>query len=117
MPKYVWFYTWYEGHAHPPGLLRPNGFGLFDMLGNVRELCQERYQFNYSSHETGERIEGIETKRQDPDFGRYPASRGGSFVHHPDKIRAAFRIKEPRFAHLPDTSFRIVKTMRTNTKP
>jgi hypothetical protein len=42
-------YAWWIGNAHadgerrcfPVGLLKPNDFGLFDMHGNVAELCQE----------------------------------------------------------------------------
>ena len=36
----------YEGgtaETRPVGLLEPNGFGLYDMLGNVSEMCQDWY--------------------------------------------------------------------------
>jgi hypothetical protein len=39
-------YAWYELNSNSEvqavGLLKPNDFGLFDMLGNVRDWCQER---------------------------------------------------------------------------
>ncbi len=39
--KYAWYST-IDGHAQPAGSLVPNDLGLFDMLGNVYEWCQER---------------------------------------------------------------------------
>ena len=32
-------------HVQPCGRLLPNDLGLFDMLGNVYEWCQERYSY------------------------------------------------------------------------
>ncbi|MFT7464811.1 MAG: sulfatase activating formylglycine-generating enzyme [Pseudohongiellaceae bacterium] len=37
--------AWHRGNSdqrvHPVGAKRPNGFGFFDMLGNVREWCED----------------------------------------------------------------------------
>ena len=42
--------AWYKGnsgnHSHEVGLLQPNGFGLYDMLGNVGEFCVDRIKHN-----------------------------------------------------------------------
>ena len=42
-------YAWYPANSGDPcmarcGRLLPNDLGLFDMLGNVYEWCQERYE-------------------------------------------------------------------------
>jgi formylglycine-generating enzyme required for sulfatase activity len=45
LARYVWFYpnsyVKAEARSHPVGTLKPNDLGLFDMLGNVSEWCQE----------------------------------------------------------------------------
>ena len=38
--NYAWYLADSEDHAWPVGQLKPNEFGMFDMLGNVLERCQ-----------------------------------------------------------------------------
>ncbi len=52
--KYFWGdtmngdYCWYAdnscGRTHPVGTRKPNGFGIFDICGNVMEWCFDQYQ-------------------------------------------------------------------------
>jgi formylglycine-generating enzyme required for sulfatase activity len=41
---YAWFSATSPDRAQPCGSLLPNDLGLFDMLGNVYEWCQEQYR-------------------------------------------------------------------------
>ena len=41
--KYAWYMPNSQDRAWPCGQLLPNELGLFDMLGNVYEWCQEQY--------------------------------------------------------------------------
>lgn len=41
--EYAWFGDNSSETTHPIGLKKPNGLGLYDMAGNVREWCQDWY--------------------------------------------------------------------------
>ncbi len=52
MSKYIWCESNSGGRTRPPGLLRPNDLGMFDMLGNGFEWVHGRYT-NYPRLEEG----------------------------------------------------------------
>jgi formylglycine-generating enzyme required for sulfatase activity len=39
LPHYAWFQANSQNRIHPSGQLKPNDWGLFDMLGNALEWC------------------------------------------------------------------------------
>ena len=89
LATYAWYEASSQSHAWPVGSLMPNELGLFDMLGNVYEWCQDRYETrrqgkmgNYSDY-----INISESIRE-----QYPRLlRGGTFDFHPKGVRAANR--------------------------
>ena len=69
--EYAHYDSWNDGKGmtKPVGNLKPNGYGLFDMAGNVWEWCEDWYS---------------EDKE-------YRVLRGGSWLNFTDNLRVAFR--------------------------
>jgi len=81
---------WYSGNSgsqtHPVGQKQPNAWGLYDMLGNVLEWCQDRY---------GPYSAGAVTDPQGPRSGQYRVMRGGSWYVDARFLRAPDRFRVP----------------------
>lgn len=79
--------AWYKGNSgnsyHPVGLLKPNGFGLYDMLGNVAEHVLDWRLDDLGSDAVIEPT--------GPESGTYAVPRGGSYNKPASNCRAAFR--------------------------
>lgn len=90
-------------HTAPVGRLHPNGFGLYDMLGNVWEWCRDVYDPEaYAEH-----------SRENPVVtDRAPArvTRGGSWYSRPQFVRCAGRdhLSSPQ-RRSNDQGFRLVR--------
>jgi formylglycine-generating enzyme required for sulfatase activity len=72
-----------QEHAWRCGSLLPNDLGLYDMLGNVFEWCQER-QTNYQPGR-------VESSSDDIIDDIHRLLRGGSFTGRPAGVRSAYR--------------------------
>jgi formylglycine-generating enzyme required for sulfatase activity len=79
-------YAWYSGNsgsrAHPAAAKQPNGWGLYDMHGNVWQWCSDRY---------GEYRKEDNQNPQGAKEGGLRVLRGGSWKTNPRGCRAASR--------------------------
>ncbi len=74
-----------EGGSQPVGTREPNGWGLYDMSGNVYEWCEDNYHSNYS----GAPVDG--SAWLDEDYNVTRVIRGGDWINCADDCRSASR--------------------------
>jgi len=74
--------------THPVKQKRANGWGLYDMLGNVYEWCHDRWH----SYADGLQINPIGMHKDDG----FRVIRGGSFIVVATLCRAGYRDRSPR---------------------
>jgi formylglycine-generating enzyme required for sulfatase activity len=93
-------HAWYLGnsddHAWPVGLLKPNDFGLFDMLGNVLERCHDVHPME------ADRIVSASA------FG---SLRGGEFGAAGHNLRSARRHSNLTVDRWASVGFRVARTV------
>jgi formylglycine-generating enzyme required for sulfatase activity len=93
--------------THAVGTKQPNAFGLYDMLGNVWEWCEDWYHDNYSGAPTDDSawVSGGEQK--------YRVLRGGSWRSDAPSLRSAGRLRNDPGNRNDNYGFRVVAIART----
>ncbi len=90
LENYAWYQPNSKNQTHAGGLTMPNDLGLFDMLGNVFEWCQDRA-----------------TKSDDSTDHRHV--RGGAFLAYPALVRSAKRGSQLSSLHNSSYGFRLAR--------
>ena len=86
--------AWYKENSgrktHPVGQKKPNGFGLYDMSGNVWEWCWD--WFDSKVYQSRPVTDGEPTSDpRGPTSGSYRVVRGGYWGNNPSFMQASFR--------------------------
>jgi formylglycine-generating enzyme required for sulfatase activity len=77
-----WYISNSGGNTHPVGQKHANGYGLYDMSGNVREWTWDRYDSDYYTSSTM-------TDPQGPSNGSNRVARGGSWNSRAEDTRVS----------------------------
>jgi len=95
---------WDGKRVAPVGRFPPNGFGLYDMLGNAWEWTLDCWNDNYR----GAPLDGSPWLAGDCSRR---SLRGGGWNNDRDKATAAYRNKDPITDRDPDNGFRVVREL------
>lgn len=99
--------AWYSfnamGSTHPVGQKQPNSLGLYDMLGNVSEWCNDHYAESYDENgNNNPNTESTDSTR---------VSKGGNWIKLPSGCRSASRNSVYETEAAICQGFRIVLTL------
>jgi sulfatase modifying factor 1 len=87
------------------GSFHPNGFGLYDMAGNIAEWCWDFYDPSYGNPES------VQNNPRGPIKGLNCVIRGGSWRHSAADARCASRLSLPGDMLTTYVGFRVVRSL------
>jgi formylglycine-generating enzyme required for sulfatase activity len=87
------------------GLCKPNDFGLFDMLGNVSEWCQDSYRDDLRTSLNSPHVDDEDEIVSD----QLRVARGASFQDAVERLRCAARSQHAASSMLHSVGFRVAR--------
>ena len=87
----------------PVGSFKPNGFGLYDMAGDVWQWTQDCWSDYYAGPLDGAPDLSSDCHRR--------ALRGGAWTGNPGNLRSADRLRNPTASRIYNIGFRVARTL------
>ncbi len=105
LPKYAWYNANEGSKTRPVASLKPNDFGLFDMLGNAFQLCDDLYRDDPAKEEDdrGSTKAVVDSENR--------CQRGTSYSSLARIVRSAYRNGSAPSQRSSMIGFRVVRTL------
>ena len=100
LKKYAWYDANSGGKTHEVGQKEANGYGLYDMSGNVKEWIWDSFG--------GDALVNRSTDSQGTSFGSYRFMRGGSWNDSSYYAARVYRTHHSRVLSMSELGFRLV---------
>lgn len=86
LPEYAWFESNSREKTHPVGLKKPNNWGIYDIVGNVWEWCEDVWKSDYADFpaDASANLQNIEKQHR-------RSTRGGSWAMNAFRCRSSYR--------------------------
>jgi serine/threonine protein kinase/formylglycine-generating enzyme required for sulfatase activity len=107
--QYAWYARNADNHAWPVGQLKPNDFGLFDVLGNVFQRCQVQTARTAVGSRQVTDMEELFLMPRNTD---YSVLRGGAYSYPATAQRSAAYLTNLASARPNTDGFRVARTWR-----
>jgi hypothetical protein len=104
LPQYAWYQVKSEMRTWPVGSLKPNDVGLFDMLGNVAEWCNDEWEEKPADTHVDSPVGTVLTDVVSLGL------RGGSFNFNQFNVRSAYRSGNEPLTRYDNYGFRVART-------
>ena len=105
LDRFCWFRLNSERESHPVGLKNPNYYGVYDLLGNVWEWCEDTYTNNNSNLPKNGKAYYVKNNPE-------KVAKGGSYLSNANRCQVSSKKALLSWEKRKDVGFRLVISER-----